>query len=94
MRKTPRAFGLYLRALRLERDISQVDLSREAGLHRTYISLMERGIREPVLETLVALAAALNMTASVLLDGFDPDRRQVRLPANREATPKPRKKRR
>jgi hypothetical protein len=36
----------------------------------------------------------LNMTASVLLDGFDPDRRQVRLPANRKATPKPRKKRR
>ena len=40
-------FGRNLRAYRIQRQLSQEDLGEIAGLHRTYISGLERGIRNP-----------------------------------------------
>ncbi len=89
---TRHAFAFLLRALRLDRDISQVALAEAAGLHRTYISLIERGQRGPKLETLVALARALGMTPSELLDGLDPDKLSARQPPHPDQKAKPKRR--
>lgn len=39
------AVGAELRACRLKRHISQEQLAFDAGIHRTYVSLIERGAR-------------------------------------------------
>lgn len=47
--------------------LSQEALADAAGLHRTYISLLERGLREPQLGTIAALAAGLETTMASLV---------------------------
>lgn len=47
--------------------ISQEELANRAGLHRTYISDIERGARNPTLKTLSRLAVALEISASKLI---------------------------
>lgn len=47
--------------------ISQEELAERSGLHRTYISDIERGARNPTLKTLSRLAVALEMSASQLI---------------------------
>jgi len=42
-----------------------------AGLHRTYISMVERGIKTPTVVTLVDLAEALEMGTAELMGLFD-----------------------
>lgn len=56
---------VYLRA---ERKMSQEDLSYLAGLSRTVVSHIERKQRNVTLETLEALAAALNVPVRDLLE--------------------------
>nr|KAJ9622943.1 hypothetical protein H2204_011423 [Knufia peltigerae] len=60
-------FGEVLRAVRTEREISQQDLALEADLDRTYISMLERGLRQPTLSTLIALADAMGIDAASLV---------------------------
>ena len=50
--------------------ISQEELADRAGLHRTEISLLERGGRSPRLGTIVRLASALEVPAGELLHGM------------------------
>jgi transcriptional regulator with XRE-family HTH domain len=64
-------FAANLRAARLERDISQMELAVRSGLHRTEISLLERGGREPRLGTLIKLAGALETTPESLCEGIE-----------------------
>jgi transcriptional regulator with XRE-family HTH domain len=47
--------------------ISQEALAELSGLHRTYISGIERGVRNPTLAVLAVLAKALNISVSTLL---------------------------
>ncbi len=54
--------------LRAERGWSQEDLADEAGLHRTYVSGIERGVRNPTLSILERLMKALKVGAAKLLD--------------------------
>jgi transcriptional regulator with XRE-family HTH domain len=66
-----RAFGVVLRELRIARELSQETLAFDAGLDRTYISLLERGQRSPTLTTLCSLAAALGLSFPELAQKID-----------------------
>ena len=57
-------FGQVLKKIRALSKMSQEKLSQECGLDRSYISLLERGLRQPSLTTILLLAKALNTTAS------------------------------
>ena len=59
--------GLNLKRLRQERDLSQERFAFEAGLHRTYISGVERGVRNPTVTVLEEIAIALKVPTSELL---------------------------
>lgn len=61
------AFGRVLREYRERAALSQEDLAAAAELDRTYISMLERGTRQPTLETLFRIADALNVSASTLI---------------------------
>lgn len=60
-------FGKRLRALREERGWSQEEFADRAGLHRTYVSAVERGVRNPTLSVLQRLAKALGVPISELV---------------------------
>lgn len=62
-----KAFGTVLREVRKERGISQEDLGFESGYHRTYVSLLERGLKSPSLQTIFELARALEISPSKLI---------------------------
>ena len=61
------AFGLVLRELRLQCQLSQERLAFAADLQRNYISLLERGINAASLRTLFKLAPVLDVTVSDLM---------------------------
>ena len=63
-----RRVGLNVKNVRRERGLSQEGLAFECGLHRTYISGVERGIRNPTVVVLEKIAEALKVPASRLLD--------------------------
>ena len=56
------AVGEELRASREKRRISQEQLGFDAGIHRTYVSLIERGLKSPTLNVLFRLCSALDVT--------------------------------
>lgn len=60
-------FGEVIRELRLERGLSQEDLSFATGRHRTYVSLIERGRSSPTIRTLWLLAEALEVRPSEII---------------------------
>jgi transcriptional regulator with XRE-family HTH domain len=60
-------FGKRLRALREERGWSQEEFADRAGLHRTYVSAVERGVRNPTLSVLERLAKALGISITAML---------------------------
>src|SRR5437764_14731308 len=59
-------FGAAVRSRRDHLGISQEELAGRAGLHRTYISDVERGARNVSLESIYRLATALEVPLSVL----------------------------
>lgn len=63
-------FAVNLRQARLKKGISQEELGFRCDLHRTEVSLLERGGREPRLGTIVKLAGALGTTPQRLCAGI------------------------
>jgi len=63
-------FATNLRNARRKREISQEKLGFLCELHRTEISLLERGGREPRLGTIVKLAGALEVRPEELITGI------------------------
>lgn len=63
-------FTENLRFERRQVDLSQVQLGNRASLHRSEISLLERGHRTPRIDTLVRLAGALECEPAALLEGI------------------------
>ena len=66
--------GRNLRRLREARGWSQEAFAHEANLHRTYVSDIERGARNPTIVVVEKLAQAIGISASELLD--DPPKDQ------------------
>ena len=60
--------GRRIRLLREIKGISQEGLAEHSGLHRTYISAVERGLRNPSLKSLGRMAKALGMDISQLFE--------------------------
>lgn len=60
-------FGRKLRAVRVEKGISQEELAHRSGLHRTYVSSVERGERNVSLVNIAKLANALGVKPSDLM---------------------------
>lgn len=56
-----KAVGQELCNCRTKKGLSQEKLGFEADLHRTHISLIERGLRSPTISTTVRLCAALEI---------------------------------
>ena len=59
--------GLNVRRLREARRLSQEELAFEAELHRTYISGVERGVRNPTVTVVAKIAEALGVGPDALL---------------------------
>ncbi|MBS2212223.1 helix-turn-helix transcriptional regulator [Carboxylicivirga mesophila] len=57
-------FGDVLRELRKNAQISQEELADLANLDRSYISLLERGIKQPTLQTIFSLSSSLSISPS------------------------------
>lgn len=64
-------FGNNLAYCRERANISQEELGYRASLHRTEISLLERGARVPRVDTLIKLTGSLSVEPDELLDGID-----------------------
>jgi len=59
--------GDVVQKYRERRGLSQEVVSGLAGIGRTHLSAIERGLRKPTLETFFSLAAAMNVRASELM---------------------------
>lgn len=59
-------FGQRVRKLRLEAGLSQEAFADKCGLDRTYISGIERGVRNPTLEVIAVIAEGLGIELCVL----------------------------
>ena len=62
-----RLVGQNVKTHRESAGLSQEALAFECGLHRTYISGVERGVRNPTVEVLEKIALALNLETHRLL---------------------------
>lgn len=60
-------FGKKLRGVRLKKKLSQGEVARILGVHRSYISGLERGRRNPSLLTVHKVAKALGVSVNELL---------------------------
>lgn len=61
-------FGARIVGLRTAKGWSQEELAHQAGLHRTYVSGVERAVRNPTLTVVAKIAAALGCRIGDLTD--------------------------
>ncbi len=62
-------FAQRLRQLRKDRELTQAELGKRAGVHNVNLSRYERGLSEPSAETLKRLAEALDVSVGYLVEG-------------------------
>ena len=67
MRELDKSFGEALRKRRQQLGLSQEELNFRSGVHRTFISEIERGLKSPTFQTMISLAEALDMKLSDLI---------------------------
>lgn len=61
-------FGIRVRKLRKEKGFSQEELAYKAGLHRTYIGMIERAEKNISLLNIQKIAKALNINIKLLFE--------------------------
>ncbi len=66
-------FGNKVREERLRRSYSQEQLADLAGLHRTYIGMIERAEKNITLENIGKIAKALDLKIAILLQNVEDD---------------------
>lgn len=62
------AFGRALRRRRVAAGLTQEQLAHEAEFQRNYVSLMERGVNQPTITTLLKLAVPLGCSAAEMVE--------------------------
>ncbi len=67
------SYGETLKAIRTKRGISQQELAFITDLDRTYISMLERNLRQPGLETVIKIANGLGYKASEFIQLIEID---------------------
>jgi len=65
------AFGQSVAKHREAKGLSQESLAERAGLHRTYLSDIERGVRNPGVKNVIRLAKGLGIKTAKLMEGVD-----------------------
>jgi transcriptional regulator with XRE-family HTH domain len=63
-----RKFGKMLKELRTARGLSQEEFAMNVGLHRTYISQLERGLKSPSLRTIKKICDELEVSIAYFID--------------------------
>ncbi len=64
----PKAFGKVMRALRIEKGLTQEAFGAMLGLHRTHIGMIERAERDPKLSTVFQIAEKLDIPLPQLMN--------------------------
>jgi transcriptional regulator with XRE-family HTH domain len=67
MKQFSDSFSEVIQRAREAKGLSKAALARKAGLHQTYIGLLERGERSPNLDTAKSIADALGMSLGKLV---------------------------
>jgi len=62
------ALGERIRYLRGLRSLSQEELAEQAGVHRTYVGMIERGEKNITILSLKKIAAAFQIEVALLLE--------------------------
>ena len=63
-------FGANLRRLRVAAGLTQMELGNRCDMQNSVISRYERGLRDPQLEAIAALAEGLGVAAADLVEGI------------------------
>ncbi|MBZ8181497.1 MAG: helix-turn-helix transcriptional regulator [Oscillatoria sp. PMC 1051.18] len=71
MKNINQALGKVLAKYRTTLKISQEELADRAGIHRTYVSQIERGLKSPTLSVLFDISKALDLPASRMIDEIE-----------------------
>ncbi len=64
-------FGLHLQKIRKEQGVSQEQFAFSSGLSRSYVSDVERGVRNPTVKTLLTIKRTLGIKMSDLFSWVD-----------------------
>ena len=67
MQETSVVLGAIIRRLRESKGLSQEAFGQVAGIHRTYVSQLERGLKSPTIAVLIQISLALDTRASHVL---------------------------
>jgi transcriptional regulator with XRE-family HTH domain len=70
--RTLLGFGQNVARLRVARGLSQDQLAEQADLDRTYVSGIERGLRNPGIKAVLRIARALGASPGDLCRGVEP----------------------
>ncbi len=65
------SFSVILKKLRTAAGLSQEEFAAKAGLHRTYVSQLERGLKSPTLKTVEKMAAVFKITMTELVSKIE-----------------------
>lgn len=63
-----KSFGEAVQVIRVERDLSQDELASRIGMQRTYISDVERGVRNTSISNAKRIAKALNVSLAKIIE--------------------------
>ncbi|MFC7063136.1 helix-turn-helix domain-containing protein [Halobacillus seohaensis] len=65
--KVRKTLGSQIRSIRMEKELSQEELALRAGIDRTYISSIERGLKNPSLPIIYRIAHELKVKPATLI---------------------------
>jgi transcriptional regulator with XRE-family HTH domain len=70
-KKIPQGLGEKIKAIRLQRNLKIIDVSRKTGLSSSMISQVERSLISPSIDTLKKIGEAINIPVSFLFEDYD-----------------------